>query len=44
MLVAPVLAAPLLFLLAVWLIVNPGGKKKKKKEKLKKSFQKNITP
>lgn len=38
MLVAPVVAAPMLLLLAIWLIVNPGGKKKKKK------LKKNITP
>ena len=32
-LVAPVAAAPMLLALAVWLIINPGGKKTKKKRK-----------
>lgn len=35
-LVAPVLAAPALLVLAVWLVVNPGGKKKKKQPVKKK--------
>ena len=34
----------MLFLLAVWLVIDPGGKKKKKKDKVKKNFKKNITP
>lgn len=35
-LVAPVTAAPMLLLMAVWLLVDPGGKKKKKKKKTKR--------
>lgn len=35
-LVAPAIAAPTLVILAVWLIVNPGGKKKKRPSKQKK--------
>ena len=47
-LVAPAMAAPMLIVLAAWLIINPGGKKKKKKDKIKnqlkpKNNDENIT-
>lgn len=41
-LVAPAMAAPMLIVLAVWLIVNPGGRKKKKKKKSK--IKKQLKP
>lgn len=43
-LVAPAMAAPMLIVLTVWLIVDPGGKKKKKQKKRTKRKKRGEPP